>query len=101
MRLAQSLHQEACIVELTSYYRRFIAHFASLAGPLMDLTWSRLPGKVTWTKETNKAFQDLKESLCSRPVLVIPEFSNTLVQTVRNRGRFHHITAARTPNHVH
>lgn len=64
---------------LTSYYQRFIPHFSALASPLTDLTRSRLPNQVTWTEETEKAFHDLKGALCSRPVLVTPDFSKPLV----------------------
>lgn len=64
---------------LTSYYRRFIPHFASLASPLTDLTRSRLPAQVTWIAETEKAFQELKGALCSGPMLVTPDFSKPLV----------------------
>ena len=64
---------------LTSYYRRFIPHFASIASPLTDLTRDRLPAQVTWTEETEKAFQDLKSALCSGPVLVTSDFPKPMV----------------------
>lgn len=60
---------------LTSYYQRFIPHFASLASPLRsDQELSARPDDVD-----RGAFQDLKRALCSGPVLVTPDFSKPLV----------------------
>ena len=73
---------------LTSYYRRFIPHFAFLASPLTDLTRSRLPAQVTGTEEMEKDFNDLKGALCFGPVLVTPNFSKPLeVQTDASETR--------------
>ncbi|KAJ8353327.1 hypothetical protein SKAU_G00208940 [Synaphobranchus kaupii] len=47
--------------------------------PLTDLTKSRLPDRIVWTDETEKAFQGLKDALCSGPVLVTPDFTKPLV----------------------
>ncbi|KAJ8410036.1 hypothetical protein AAFF_G00210770 [Aldrovandia affinis] len=49
------------------------------ASPLTDMTRSRLPDKVVWTAETEKAFQALKGALCSGPMLVTPDFTKPLV----------------------
>ena len=72
-------NQVRTFVGLTSYYRRFIPHFTSVASPLTDLTRDRLPAQVTWTEETEKAFKDLKSALCSGPVLVTPDFTKPMV----------------------
>ena len=74
--------QVRTFIGLASYYRRFVPHFSSIAAPLTDLTQSRLPDRVLWTGETEKAFLQLKEILCSGPVLVTPDFTKPLlVQT--------------------
>lgn len=75
----QTKKQVRTFVGLTSYYRRFVPHFSSLAAPLTDLTKSRLADRILWTEETEKAFQELKEALCSGPVLVTPDFSKPLI----------------------
>ncbi|KAM9546682.1 uncharacterized protein ACWYII_036893 [Salvelinus alpinus] len=94
--------QVRTFVGLTSYYRRFIPHFASLAS-LTYLTRSRLPAQVKWTEETEKAFQNLKGALCSEPVLVTPDFSKPLVvQTdASETGGCHPITAPRRSGAAH
>ncbi|KAK7939750.1 hypothetical protein WMY93_003076 [Mugilogobius chulae] len=41
---------------------------------LNDLTKNSAPNKVRWTEACNRAFNDLKESICTRPVLQSPDF---------------------------
>jgi len=64
-------------VGLASYYRRFIADFASIARPLHAMTGKNK--KFCWTLETDKSFQKLKEALVSSPILVMPTDSDELV----------------------
>ena len=57
------------------YYRRFIQNFSFLAAPL-DSILNREKGKrnikIKWTENMTKSFQDLKDALCSTPVLTCP-----------------------------
>lgn len=64
---------------LTGYYRRFIPNFASLAAPLSDLTKKSAPMQVEWDHQCNKAFEDLKNCLCSSPVLQSPDFEKQFI----------------------
>jgi hypothetical protein len=58
-----------------SYYRRFIKNFSSIAGPLNALASTRKNAPpFEWSAEANKAFEDLKHSLTSAPVLACPNF---------------------------
>ena len=57
---------------MASYYRRFVADFARIAGPLNYVTRKNV--RFQWTPEANSAFQDLKRCLCSAPVLAYPKF---------------------------
>ena len=59
---------------LTGYYRRFIPDFATIGTPLTDLTRKSSPDKVCWTTKCDKAFNELKKSLCLLPVLKSPDF---------------------------
>ena len=61
--IAQMLH---------SYYRRYIHHFADIAGPLHQLTYKGLP--FTWSAEWQEAFKQLKEALSTASVLAYPHF---------------------------
>lgn len=61
------------------YYRRFIERFAAIARPLTDATKEEnLADKdkklLAITPEMKKAHQQLKEALCSAPILAYPRF---------------------------
>ena len=57
---------------LASYYRRFIPGFARVASPLHTLTKKGV--QFQWTWECQLAFDQLKELLCTAPVLAYPQF---------------------------
>ena len=72
---------------MMSYYRKFIRNFASIAAPLTDLTKHKRGEKSArqlkqesntpweqgiWTDEHQQAFETLKGSLLTRPVLTLP-----------------------------
>ena len=52
---------------LSSYYRRFIPHFSSVAGPLHLLTRKDAP--FVWSSSCQEAFELLKHLLTTAPVL--------------------------------
>ena len=54
---------------LCNYYRRFVPRFLEVAGPLTLLT--RKHQQFVWGQEQVKAFQMLKDLLCSAPVLKV------------------------------
>ena len=61
-------------VGLVGWYRKFVPHFADRSAVLNDLTKASAPNKVRWTDECDRAFKDLKEAICSHPVLHSPDF---------------------------
>ena len=75
---------------LTGYYHRFISSYAIIAAPLTDLTRKNAPNNITtiWTSACDKAFTQLKQALCSAPVLHSPIFQQPFIlQTdASNRG---------------
>ena len=64
---------------LISYYMKFISHYATLAAPLYSLTRNTMPSRVVWTRETEEAFNALKQCLCEEPVLKAPDFNRPFV----------------------
>lgn len=58
---------------VASWYRRFIKDFAATATPLTALT--RKNAKWSWDKEQQRAFEQLKTSLTTAPVLACPDFT--------------------------
>ena len=59
---------------LAGYYRKFIANFADMAVPLTDLTKKGQPNAVSWGKEQQRAFQELKRTLTQAPILRLSDF---------------------------
>ena len=67
---------------LIAYYQKFVKNFATVAGPLYEMTRQIHPKRLTWTNETNAAFERLKSALCQEPVLISPDFNKPfLLQT--------------------
>ena len=58
---------------MCAYYIRFLQKFSYIAGPLHDLTKKNV--KFVWSKRENNAFEKLKDTLISEPVLVLPDLS--------------------------
>ena len=58
---------------LASYYRRFIARFSKIAGPLHKLL--KKDTAFNWSAECERTFCALKEKLISSPVLAFPDFT--------------------------
>jgi len=55
---------------LASYYRTFVCNFAAIVRPLYNLT--KKGATFEWTPECEAAFQQLKQTLTSAPILVAP-----------------------------
>ena len=71
-------------VGLASYYRRFIPNFSSVAAPLHKLT--EKGRKFLWDNECAVAFQSLKDSLTSAPVLSYPNSTDPFILDVDASG---------------
>ena len=56
---------------LVGYYRKFIPRFSDVVKPLMRLT--RHDTLFQWSKKCAFAFQSLKNTLCTKPILKFPD----------------------------
>ena len=56
---------------LANFYRRFVKGYSRIALPLTELTKDNVT--FTWGSEHQAAFDELKATLCSAPVLIIPD----------------------------
>ena len=60
-------------IGFTSFYRKFIKNFVSIAAPLHRLT--NKYARFVWSQQCQEAFDLLWESLISAPILCYPDFS--------------------------
>lgn len=68
----ETVKQIKSFLGLIGYYRRFIPQFAAMAKPLNNLTRKDVPFR--WGVEQQEAFQNLKTTITSEPVLQYPDF---------------------------
>ncbi|GJW25006.1 putative reverse transcriptase domain-containing protein [Tanacetum coccineum] len=62
---------------LVGYYRRFIEGFSKIAKSLTKLTQKKV--MFDWGDKQEAAFQQLKEKLCSAPILALPEGAENFI----------------------
>ena len=58
---------------LVNYYRRFVQNFAAIADPLISLMRKDVEWHGAWGPSQRHAFQQLKEALCTTPILLFPD----------------------------
>jgi hypothetical protein len=61
---------------LVGYYRKFVKNYGKIAAPLMTLLKNN---SFTWTPTIAQAFQTLKMTMCTTPVLALPDFTKAFV----------------------
>jgi len=66
----KNLMEVRSFLGLAGYYRRFIQYFSKIATPLTNLT--RKVTRYEWTAWCEEAFQELKKTLTSVPILALP-----------------------------
>jgi hypothetical protein len=61
---------------LTMYYRKFVKNYGKIASPLTALLKNN---SFIWTPAAAQAFQTFNTSMCTTPVLALPDFTKTFV----------------------
>ena len=67
----QSKHDMQKFLGLANYFHKFIMGYAQLVAPLQLL--SKKDKDYAWTKECDAAFTEVKNALCTAPVLALPD----------------------------
>ncbi|XP_074321249.1 putative mitochondrial protein AtMg00860 [Silene latifolia] len=57
---------------LASFYRRFIQSFSSIVAPITELTKKI---EFVYNPSAQKAFDEIKDKLCSAPIIALPDFN--------------------------
>ena len=73
----RSVREVRAFLGLAGYYRRFVADFAAIAGPLHAMTGKG--HKFRWSQEAQESFVRLKTALTSAPILSMPVDSGELI----------------------
>jgi hypothetical protein len=61
---------------LTGYYHKFVKNYGNIAAPLTSLLKKN---SFTWTPAVAQDFQILKTTMCTTPVLALPDFTKTFL----------------------
>ena len=85
-RIPANVTEIQSFLGLAGYYRKFIKNFSHIAKPLTDSTKKDNPFK--WLNKHQEAFENLKEILCTAPVLRFPDYKKefTLTTDASNVG---------------
>ena len=66
-------------IGLTNYFRAYIERYAAKAYPLTQLLAKYKPTNLKWGPEQQKAFDEMKTALTSRPVLRPPQMDKEMI----------------------
>lgn len=67
-----NVRQTRAFPGLTGYYRKFVAQYAQVETPLTNLSWKE---GFKWSEEAREAFNQLKTTLTTAPMLAFPDFT--------------------------
>ncbi|GFV71193.1 retrovirus-related Pol polyprotein from transposon 297 [Trichonephila clavipes] len=65
--------QQRSAFGLCNFYRQYIPDIAKISLPLTELTKKKVPNEISWSKEAENAFKELKTALCGITELQVPD----------------------------
>ena len=69
---------------LCNYYRRFVQNFSKIATPLKQLL--QKDAKFVWSQKCENAFQQLKKTLVTAPMLQYPDINSPFILSTDASG---------------
>jgi hypothetical protein len=69
---------------LTGYYHNFVKNYGEIATPLTALLKNN---SFTWTPAVDQSFHALKVTMCTTPVLELPDFTKSFVLECDDSGK--------------
>ncbi|XP_077219125.1 uncharacterized protein LOC143853291 [Tasmannia lanceolata] len=79
-----TIKQLRSFLGLAGYYRRFVKNYASIAAPITDLLRK---DSFHWCPAAESAFESLKSSLTTTPILQLPDFTETFIVDTDASGK--------------
>ena len=58
---------------LTGFYRSYVENYSKVAAPLSSMTKKDHPEKLKWAEAGRNSFEKLKEEICKKPILRMPD----------------------------
>ena len=77
LKIPKKVTDVRSVLELCSYYRKFVKNFAKIAKPLHELTSKS--AELEWTQKHQESFNTLKEKLINHPILQYPNFDKEFI----------------------
>ena len=77
--VSRNVKEVRSFLGLASFYRRLVPKFAQIAKPMSELLRKDAP--FVWSERQQTAFENMKQILCSGPVLAYPNFDKQFVLT--------------------
>ena len=71
--IPKKIHELRSFLSLENFYRRFILGFSHIAWHLNQLTKGNGKNVFKWTPTQQQAFEQIKNKICTIPVLVLPD----------------------------
>ena len=77
--IPQTKSQLRSFIGITNYFRAYVERYAEKAFPLTELLGKYMPNKIKWGPSQQRAFDELKTALTSRPVLRPPQMGKEMI----------------------